>query len=365
MKIASTIIVAIIIIVAAKGCHADTEKLPDAEFTITWQERGTASWLSPSMFTKNTVESRYTSYGSALIPGLNYAFYKSSGLKREQYPIQIEFGVDGKAYNVPKLEQQYGLAKLYTDFWLPWANDNTLLGLRLGRHIVPDRSEIHLSRLFSKGSPLEVSEGDTVWIGYSQFFTHLDHGCKTTNFQFHHTRGTGPATGIILLPHEDQLFFAVQQRKGPAKPVIDSKGRITEQWQRIKSTPEHTSIKADTGKWYGMVMEMKYSRNDDGLFRLWIYDHTEGSDFSLNDKPTYERKGNTMYSTSTNGQDKFEIRMGQYRWCRKPPNTPTTSNNRYTNMYLGPIRVHRGEGKDGFYRVHPFKNIGNASTIKP
>lgn len=325
-----------------------------AEHTLGWKKPGTSRRSSPGLMIRQTDESPYLGASSAILPEHTYRYFNSSGLRGENYPIEVEIGASGQRYNIPKLEPDYGLVRLYTDLWAPWANKNTAFGKRRQVYAPADRSELHFAKLFGPENILPIAEGDSLWVGYSQFYTHLDAGCRTHTFQFHHTRGVGPSTGILLYPQNNKLYFQVQQRSGPAQPAINNAGTVIDSWQLITPKKQHTHIEAKTGVWFTMIMQIKYSRTDDGLFRLWIYEHNKTPvTFNVSDTPAYSRTGNTMYSSSTNNSDQFEIRLGQYRWCRKPPNTPTKPSERYTNMYLGPIRLDRSADNSGFYRVMP------------
>ena len=326
----------------------------EPEITLGWTKQGTAIADSPGLKVRNTDESRYLGASSGYPKENSYRAYGTNGLTSEEYPIEIEIGADGSPFDVYPLESNQGIVRLYSDLWPSWANDNTAFGIRNGSHVVADRAELHLSRVFGPGDPLEIEEGDSLWVGYSQIFTHLDFNCRTHIFQYHHTRGTGPSTGILLYPENDQLFFQVEQRKGPSERTINPIDNTTEHWQIITPRNEHLNQEAKVGTWYTFIMNIKYSRTDEGYFKLWIYEHNnEAISFNHLDEPSYSRQGNTMYSVSTNDEDQFEVRLGQYRWCRKPPNTPTNDSDRYINTYIGPLRFHRSNDINDFYRVAP------------
>ncbi|MEM6628802.1 MAG: heparin lyase I family protein [Bacteroidota bacterium] len=195
-----------------------------------------------------------------------------------------------------------------------------------------ERSEIHANDSY-RG--LGVSEGQSVWFGWSDFYSHVDFSHWATLMQFRNNCGSGsPSTEIKLWP-ENKYGNSI-------------KGLLVLATPQGKKT---LSVRLKEGKWYDWILEIKYSKGGDGFVRIWCAE-VGTSERLVYENPMYVYRGNTMKPEDNCPH----IRWGLYRWesaDKKPHQIP--SENHLMVKYLGEVRMKVGNnlGKEGFQSVIP------------
>jgi hypothetical protein len=155
----------------------------------------------------------------------------------------------------------------------------------------------------------------------------------------------GPASAIEVTPVDNNLHFHFATRVG----TPPSSWTIPDDHKHTVSSP------IETGKWYDFILQIKYSQNNDGRFRIWMYEPVADSNYAVSDAPEWDFVGSTMYTYPT-GYNKSipspEFRYGVYRYNAASAND-ITDQDRYMVKYAGPMRLWVGESDDGFENVKP------------
>lgn len=224
-----------------------------------------------------------------------------------------------------------------------WTNSN--FEERCNQNFTAERAEISS---YGKYRELGVKEGQTVWLGWSEKWTDIDESHVTTVIQFRSNCGSGsPATQINLLPGR-----RLQVRTRQAARYKDI-GRIKE------------------NVWYDFVVEIKYSKKNDGYIKIWMNEVETGASFSYNNPTAAILNNPTMLSRDGCPH----IRWGVYRHQsgdKKPGQI--AAKDRMVVKYLGPARIKLGNnlkerGLDAV-RPRPAKggddlsyNLGESSNL--
>jgi len=273
-------------------------------------------------------------------PGFN-------GPNGEEFGIEVEFGDTSIEPRVAGSKN----VRFYTDF-----------GQTNAASIGMTRAEIHIRTTLQK---MNIEEGDTLWLGWSEYYTHLDRQKITTVFQFRNqpnetvlaekgfnqatideivraelTTG-GPATGIITIPIEGELHYQFSIREGaPMNWTLPT--------ERVHTSSFHIEV----GKWYDFVVQMKYSQKNDGRFRVWVYER--GQNKTVNSKPNWDFLGSTMYQYPSHFEFPIpspEIRTGVYRHERMGNDENIEDSDRFMTKFLGPLKLWKGHSDEGFNKV--------------
>lgn len=271
------------------------------------------------------------------------------GPNNESFGVEVEFGDT----TIPPREEHSKNVRFYTDFGQTGAVE---LGM--------SRAEVHLRNTLQK---MNVEEGDTLWLGWSEYYTYLDVGEISTVFQFRNQptksvleeRGFnkeeiasivdaeltvgGPACGIITTPIDGKLYYQFSARDG--KPMA---------WTVPEGNTHISAKPVEIGKWYDFVVQMKYSQKLDGRFRVWVFEYDPFSPYTVGTPPEWDFKGPTMYRYPVGFEFPIpspEIRTGIYRHERIKSNEVIPSEDRYMVKHLGPLRLWKGVGDEGFDKV--------------
>ncbi|MEM6632740.1 MAG: discoidin domain-containing protein [Bacteroidota bacterium] len=205
------------------------------------------------------------------------------------------------------------------------------------QNVTAERSEVHTLNSYRD---LGIGEGTTVWFGWSEKWTELDDSHRMTTMQFRNNCGDGsPATQIMMLPGKRlQLVTGA----GPVD-IIDDIGFIEED------------------KWYDFVVEIKYSKGNDGYVKVWMHEACSSSEFSYQ-RPSAQILNNPNMYSDDNCPD---IRWGIYRWesSDKVPSSIQVED-RIVIKYMGPVKLHMGAnlGERGFEIVKPKAPVNLASN---
>ena len=186
---------------------------------------------------------------------------------------------------------------------------------------------------------LGVREGATVWFGWSEIWTDLDESHTTTTMQFRSNCGSGsPATQINMLPGR----------------------RLQVRTRKIARYADVGVIKEDV--WYDFVVEIKYSKGNDGYIKVWMWEVGSNGSFSYNNPSAQILNNPTMLD----GDNCPHVRWGIYRHQSgdKRPGQ-ISANDRMVVKFTGPTKVHIGNnlGANGFDIVRPKDPSGN--TLPP
>ncbi len=276
-----------------------------------------------------------------------------TGPNGEHYGIEVEFGDTTILPREPNSKN----VRLYTDFG---QTDASTLGMT--------RAEIHIR---STLQDMKIKEGDTLWLGWSELYSHLDMKKITTVFQFRNQPNEqilaeagftnteieaivdadlnkgGPAVGITTTPVNEELYYQFNARQGAPMD-----------WQVPQGHSHLTNFPIEKNKWYDFVVQMKYSQGSNGRFRIWIYEHNPSvvANYAVADAPEWDFNGATMYSYPTNyllAIASPEIRHGVYRHERVNSAEVIAQSDRYMIKHLGPLRLWRGADDSGFKEVAP------------
>ncbi|WP_133468571.1 heparin lyase I family protein [Paraglaciecola marina] len=268
------------------------------------------------------------------------------GPNDENYGVEIEFGSEHFLRSAESKSVRF-----YTDF-----GQSGLINSGI------DRAEIHIRTSLEE---LNITEGDTIWVGWSEYYTALDKIRSSTIFQFRNQptqsilekRGFtdievndlinlgvtdgGPATAVELKSVNGELYFKFGVRDG-----------TTMDWALNNEHLVESPV--ETGKWYDFIVKLKYSQGEDGIYKIWFYESLD-KEHTIYDDPEWDYKGNTMY-TYPEGYKYLitspQFRIGVYRWAAKNDSN-MGYNDRYLNKYLGPLRIWLGESDEGFDKVKP------------
>jgi len=327
--------------------------IPSNSRTFLWN-RAVNSSVGPSTQNWNRplveewgIGSRYPDHNVKLYSDTDPGF---SGPNGESYGIEIEFSDTTISPRSPGSKN----IRFYTDFGQTGISGSG-----------PDRAEMHISSTLKS---LKVAEGSTVWVGWSEYYSHLDKNRMSTVFQFRNQPNIneleengftqeeidelvaggynqgGPATAIEVKPEGNQLHHHFAVRSGTPMD-----------WT-IPASQKHTrSAHIETGKWYDFVVKLKYSQNADGDFKVWVYEKGSQSKYAVTDTPEWNFNGPTMY-TYPSGYNKpvprMEFRFGVYRYNAKNA-TDITESDRYMTKYAGPMRLWVGDNESGYDAVKP------------
>ena len=203
---------------------------------------------------------------------------------------------------------------------------------RCNQNFTAERAEISANGSY-RG--LGVREGQTLWFGFSDLYTDIDFSHSATLMQFRNNCESGsPSTQIVLS----------RTRTAPGKEP----GRL------YISTPQGKKYFGEAiqeNVWYDWVIEIKYSKRNDGYMKIWRARVGSNQRLSYN-SPMLVYNGNTMKS----GDNCPHIRWGVYRWesgDKKP--WQIAARDHMMVKYLGPVRIKLGNnlGAEGFNSVIP------------
>ena len=247
--------------------------------------------------------------------------------------------------------------RFYTDFGYEGADRR-----------VSDRAEYHIrSTLLQLGLGADqnfgLKNGETLWMGWSELWEHLDRTNGSTSVQFRNQPtpqqlrdfgfsdeevGTlsngGPVCAIELKPEgQGEVYYEFACRNGaPLSWRIEPGGKYSH------SDP----IQLDA--WYDFVVKLVYSDEDDGEFSVW-FRRAGDADMSRSENLVFQYKGPTIYQyPAVEGTDSLavpEVRIGTYRWGAKGKRAEEVD--RYQTKYLGPLRFHVGPNDGAFDLVKP------------
>ena len=187
---------------------------------------------------------------------------------------------------------------------------------------------------------LGLAEGSTVWFGWSEIWAELDESHITTLMQFRSNCDEGsPATQLNIRPDR----------------MLQIKTLNNPQQQDIGIIQEHI--------WYDFVLEIKYSKGNDGYIKVWMQEACSQTEFSYSSPNAKILNSPTMFPTDNCP----EIRWGIYRHGsgdKKPEEILVQD--RMMVKYMGPVRTVSGNnlGQNGFELVRP-RAVSNLATDKP
>ena len=192
---------------------------------------------------------------------------------------------------------------------------------------------------------LGVREGSTVWFGWSEKWTEIDDSHTTSAMQIRSNCSSGsPATKINMLPGK-RLVLKIREMPGFPVKVVDI--------VRIKE-----------GVWYDFVMEVKYSKKNDGYVKVWVHEVGTNASFSYNNPSAQVLRNPTMLA----GDNCPHVRWGIYRHqsADKKPGQ-IRQEDRMVIKYVGPVKIHLGNnlGANGFEIVRPKDPSGNTPPPPP
>ena len=194
--------------------------------------------------------------------------------------------------------------------------------------------------------------GSTVWLGWSEMYTHFDKTHWSTLLQFRSDETGSPASAINYDPEKG---INIRTNTKERKTVIPA-----------------DQIKLNT--WYDWILEFRYSFEEEGpnagFIRVWVYEagSKDPSAYTYSDGVTQAIKGATLHNNTTNlfppnqkegdGIDDGppHLRWGLYRWAsgRKFPEDIDPEDHLFVK-YLGPVRMKIGDDlqEEGFESVKP------------
>jgi len=190
-----------------------------------------------------------------------------------------------------------------------------------------ERAEINLGQTYW-GKPGRAGEGNTVWMGWSEMWTDIDESHPATVLQFRSNCGAGsPATEVYMRPNR-----LLQLRSRDLRRDM---------------------ITVRENVWYDCIVEIKYSKSNDGYIKVWIYEAGDSDSYSYSDQPT----GQLLNCTTMLDDDGCpHLRWGVYRWDSgdKMP-SDILPEDRLMTKYIGPARWMFGNdlGAEGFDAVKP------------
>lgn len=264
--------------------------------------------------------------------------------------------------------------------------------------ITTSKSEIHDRRLLQD---FGYGPDKTLWIGWSEYHTHLDKTGRNGVLQFRNNptadvtlangsgtnslgeqginvsqeasarglttaqvdfyiNGTGPCSSMAIVSSNGNAYYSYEVRSGELfthKPI---------QWTQAAGYTHPGPV--ETGVWYDIVICQKSSQGSDGRIRLWIRKVSGGTNANpdipmVASAPDFEWNGPTEYKCpivqGIQIQMFPEIRHGAYRFWRQVGGggvlIPEGSSdpNRYTQMFMGPRRMWIGDDNIGLSKVNP------------
>ena len=362
---------------------------PPPDISIDWT--GSVTNIVSKSIDKNYNEmTEYTSWGvgrrniQATYPVLTYEVSESNsnpsfvGPAGEEYGVETEYGFDPTSGFSSGYESQIFSPRRPGTKTVKHYMDCGQTGLSATNAI--DRSEIHIRSTLE--SPLAIQEYSSLWIGWSEYYTHLDESRPATILQFRNQ----PSASILTQRNLNFEPYTNFINGGPATEITlntGNDGKLHYHFGSRIGTPADWSLPADrsktldwpveTGKWYDFVVQIIYRQpnlNNAGRFRVWVYDTTtpgnDPSTYSINDQPAFDLQGSTMYdypeppAGNTNKPYAAELRWGIYRYnCKTKNILPTgllpdiNESNRYMTKYLGPVKMWSGHHTKGFRIVKP------------
>jgi hypothetical protein len=279
--------------------------------------------------------------------------------------------------------------------------------------IATSKAELHDRRLLINphGTWPGFGEGDQLWIGWSEYWTHLDKTGLNGLIQFRNQPTAGGSIqgtsslaeqGINVAQEAAFRGITVEQLANN----INGTGPCCSMAQRSVAGEAHLTFEVRTGScythlpiswvqnelythptpyqtntWYDTVIAFKSAQDSTGRIRLWHSKVTNGvrdTPFVIG-SPTWEFNGPTEYTYPTVQGIKIrcfpEIRKGHYRFWRQVGGggvlfaEGTADQNRYTRLFEGPRRMFVG-GDQGLSLVDPQRNAVASSwpaarTITP
>ena len=218
-----------------------------------------------------------------------------------------------------------------------WTNSN--YEERCNQNFTAERAEISS---YNSYRSLGVREGATVWMGWSEIWTDIDESHTATVLQFRSNCGSGsPAVEMYMNPGRK---LTLRTRQNP------------------KYVREFLQVKKNV--WYDVVVEIKYSKRNDGYIKFWI--HEAGAPGGLNyNNPSAQILNNP---TMLSGDNCPHIRWGVYRWQsgdKRPGQIP--AKDRLMAKYTGPTRIKVGNNlrQAGFNAVVPRSPDGRKLDTTP
>ena len=211
-----------------------------------------------------------------------------------------------------------------------------------------ERAEIHANETYASLGVELGSPGSTVWVGWSEMYTHLDRSHITTLFQFLSGEGS-PSISINYFPgYGVALRRSRFRRNGVPGVVIFSEEEFQE------------------NVWYDFVVEMKYSYGDDGHVKVWAYKSGEKSptSYSYNDIPRAIITGPTLHNGTTlvpaqENVPQVDLGPPRFRWGVYRHDSGDLTPDQISpdewlmEKFLGPARMKVGDnlGQAGFDAV--------------
>ena len=194
---------------------------------------------------------------------------------------------------------------------------------------------------------LAVQEGSVVWFGWSEMWTELDRDHSTTIMQFRSNCKNGsPRTSLNIRPNPND----------PQNPMMNLSIGGFDFQDPIGIVEENV--------WYDFVVEIKYSKQNDGYIRVWRSESQPNAASTLtpSSTPSAEFNGyNTMWvdcqtrNTGTMYDYCPHVRWGVYRWqSGRKSSADVGQDNWHAVKYLNTARIYVGDdGATGFNAVVP------------
>ena len=306
--------------------------------TQNWNRPVIESWGIGSRYPDHNVKPY-----SETDPGFN-------GPNGESYGIEIEFGDMTIQPRSPGSKN----VRFYTDFGQTGISGSG-----------PDRAEMHIHSTLKS---LNVTEGSTIWVGWSEYYTNLDRNRMSTVFQFRNQPNVDELAESGFTQEEIAALIAGGYNQGGPATAIETKsegGQLHYHFAVRSGAPttwtipenhKHTrTAHIETGKWYDFIVKLKYSQNNDGMFKIWAYEKGSQPVYEVTDTPEWSFIGPTMYnypSGYSNPIPQMEFRFGVYRYNAKNA-TDITASDRYMTKYAGPMRIWVGTDDSGYDEVKP------------
>ncbi|MEM6630472.1 MAG: discoidin domain-containing protein [Bacteroidota bacterium] len=205
-----------------------------------------------------------------------------------------------------------------------WTNAN--LEETCNQNFTAERAEISS---YGPYRDMGVQEGQTLWMGWSEKWTDLDMSHVTTTMQFRSNCGAG----------------------SPATQINMASGAILQLMTRTQGQQRRDIGIVKENKWYDWVIEIKYSKGNDGYIKVWRKEVGTNQPFNYAN-PTAQLNTPTMLPTDNCPH----IRWGVYRHqsADKRPGA-IRPEDRYVVKFTGPTKMHLGNnlGATGFNIVKP------------
>lgn len=314
-----------------------------------------------------------------------------------KYADEAAVAPNGETWNIeinnPAVTPRFpntGVCRFWTDFQPPFVQDPT----QADPYSKTDRAELHIHREvlqigtaggcqspelrpYEDGGKTGMSEGETLWLGVSDKWLSLDESRTSTVLQFY-TRPKADILdtwGINEAPYND----TANTSGGPACQILHVQVAGKQRYAVELRSGAGDSYTARTviipfdivlDRWYDIVCQYTWSPTA-GRFRIWIYDSTTDSNYSVTDTPDIDDTGNTDYTypippAPLASIATMNIRLGCYRYnCIQSPTL--TSADYHMERHIGPLRMFRQAVADdvGFYRVVPRSNEDIVFALNP